>query len=167
MMVQEPGRAIPAGYLSHSFLVGRPVADGEKAGFLKLMLVRTSRNLLSVFATLSLVCTLIVSACPTCDLEVHAANPSADDCCQTGSFVNDWQAQEEGCACCESGDCSDGEELPQGLTQRSGSANPIVAAPAAVAALVPPGSLPGAMPERIVDPPGRTKLHIQHASFLC
>ena len=131
------------------------------------MLIRSSRRLFAVFATLSLVCTLVVTACPTCDIDVHAAIPSADGCCEDGPLVNDWQAGADGCACCESDGCGDGEELPRGLIQRSVSASPTTVAVVASVDLSPRNSLVGALPERFVDPPGKTKIHIQHASFLC
>lgn len=131
------------------------------------MLVRSSRYLLSVFAMLSTVCTLVVIARPTCNIEVQASSPPVGNCCEEGPLVNDWQARGDGCECCESEGCRDDEELPKGLIQRTVSASPATVAVASSADLSPEDSLAGAMPWRIVDPPGRTKIHIQHASFLC
>ena len=108
---------------AHSFL-GHPFPDDGKADLRQIMLVRPFRRLLAVFATLSLVCTLVVTACPTCDIDVHAAIPSADECREDGPLVNDWQAGADGRACCESDGCGDGEELPRGLIQRTVSASP-------------------------------------------
>ncbi len=122
-----------------------------------------------MLAVLSLVVSLAVAACPTCEADFHTAIGSAGEFSVGETCSGDWRGPRPApeCDCCESQGCADGGELPEGLPRR-GQPGPLVAiGPIPVADPAPYTTGRHTQVLRSVDPPGRVRLHVQHASFLC
>ena len=131
------------------------------------MLVACSRRLLILVAALSLVCALIASACPTCDLADHRSADATGRYGAIGLLGSDGLPGSEGCACCDTNRCGGSEEPPAARLQRTASGGS--ASVALVARLLPPPGKPWSAlrPPRLAGSSGKTKLHILHAAFLC
>jgi len=126
-----------------------------------------TQTLLALATCASLFCMLLTSVCLTCEPVVHADDHLSDAARTEDLFANDWQSESAGCTCCDSDGCSDSDTLPDGLLQRRVPITPVAVALPLLATEFPRRVTGAVGPARDAAPPGHTKLHIQHGSFLC